>query len=86
MMLAQKNVVAAWMLFARAADAGLGIVALKLANTYDPQFIADHNLIGIKADLLQAEEWYHKAAAMGERDAERRLKALGASKGAVAAQ
>jgi TPR repeat protein len=86
MMLVQRNAVAARMLFARAADAGIGIAALKLADTNDPGFIADHNLIGIKADPLQAEGWYRKAAAMGERNAERRLKVLAGRKRAAAAQ
>jgi hypothetical protein len=75
-MLSQRNVVAARLLFARAADAGIGIAALKLAETYDPGFIADHNLIGIKGDQHQAEAWYRKAAALGERQAEQRLKTL----------
>ena len=75
-MLNQRNVVAARLLFARAADAGVGIAALKLAQTYDSGFIADHNLIGIKGDQHEAEIWYRKAAALGERQAEQRLKAL----------
>jgi len=75
-MLRQGNVIAARMLFSRAVDAGLSIAALKLADTYDPEFINDHNLIGIKGDPLQAEAWYRRAAALGEKDAERRLKLL----------
>jgi hypothetical protein len=75
-MLNQRNIVAARLLFARAADAGIGIAALKLAETYDYGFIADHNLIGIKGDQHQAEAWYRKAAALGEKQAEQRLKTL----------
>jgi hypothetical protein len=75
-MLSQKNVVAARMLFVRAANAGVGVAALKLAETYDSAFIALHNLIGIKADLHEAETWYRKAATLGEKEAERRLKIL----------
>jgi hypothetical protein len=75
-MLSQKNVVAARMLFARAANAGVGVAALKLAETYDSAFISLHNLIGIKADLHEAETWYRKAATLGEKEAERRLKIL----------
>jgi len=75
-MLNQRNVVAARLLFARAADAGVGIAAFKLAETYDSGFIADHNLIGMKGDQHEAERWYRKAAALGERQAEQRLKTL----------
>jgi TPR repeat protein len=75
-MLNQRNVVAARLLFARAAEAGVGMAALKLAETYDPKFISDQNLIGIKSDQHEAETWYRKAADLGERQAEQRLKAL----------
>jgi hypothetical protein len=76
LMLQQRNVAAARMLFARAANAGVGIAALKLANTYDPDFITAHKLIGIKGDPVEAETWYRKAAALGEKEAERHLKGL----------
>jgi TPR repeat protein len=85
-MLQQRNVAGARMLFARAASAGVGIAALKMANTYDPDFIAAHNLIGIKGDPLEAEAWYRKAAALGERDAEQRLKTLEGQRKTVATQ
>jgi len=85
-MLQQRNVAAARMLFARAANAGIGIAALKLANTYDPDFIAEHNLIGIKGDPQEAETWYGKAAALGEKSAEGHLKSLKSSRKAVATQ
>ena len=85
-MLNQRNVVAARLLFARAADAGVGIAALKLAETYDSGFIADHNLIGIKSDQHEAEAWYRKAAALGERQAEQRLKTLEERRKALATQ
>jgi TPR repeat protein len=85
-MLQQRNVAAARMLFARAANSGVGIAALKLANTYDPGFIAERNLIGIKGDPQEAEAWYRKAAALGEKQAEQRLKSLEGQRKTVAKQ
>jgi TPR repeat protein len=85
-MLQQRNVAAARMLFARAANSGVGIAALKLANTYDPGFIAERNLIGIKGDPQEAEAWYRKAAALGEKQAEQRLKSLEGQRKTVATQ
>jgi TPR repeat protein len=75
-MLKLGDVSAARMLFARAAEAGIGMAALKLANTYDPVFLTEHNLRGIKPDLVQAETWYRKAVELGETQAQQRLKSL----------
>jgi hypothetical protein len=75
-MLNRGDVSAARMLFARAAESGLGIAELRLANTYDPVFLQENNLLGIKPDPVAAEKWYRKAAAMGETEAEQRLKSL----------
>ena len=85
-MLQQKNLAAARMLFERAANAGVGIAALKLASTYDPGFIAEHNLLGIKGDPEKAELWYGRAAALGEKSAEGRLKSLGSGRKDLATQ
>ncbi len=75
-MLSLGDVSAARMLFTRAAESGIGIAAFKLANTYDPVFLRENNLLGIKPDPAAAEAWYRKAAAMGEVEAEQRLKSL----------
>jgi hypothetical protein len=75
-MLGLGNVSAARMLYQRAADAGVGVAALKLAETYDPAFIAARNLRGIKSDPVAAEAWYRRAEALGETEAIERLKSL----------
>jgi hypothetical protein len=75
-MLRLGDVSAARMLFVRAAELGIGIAALKVADTYDPAFLAEHNLRGIKADPVEAERWYRKAQSMGEPQAEEHLKRL----------
>ena len=48
-MLSLGDVSAARMLYQRAADAGVGVAALKLAETYDPAFLAAHDLRGNQA-------------------------------------
>jgi hypothetical protein len=73
-MLAQKNISAARLLFERAAEAGVGAAAFRLGNTYDPEYLTSHTLIGIKPDPVQAKLWYQKAAALGEPQAIERLK------------
>jgi hypothetical protein len=75
-MLSLGDVSAARMLFARAAELGIAIAALKVADTYDRTFLAEHHLRGIKDDPVEAERWYRKAQSMGEPDAEERLKTL----------
>jgi DNA-binding transcriptional regulator YbjK len=65
-MLRLGDVSAARMLFSRAVESGIAIAALKMANTYDPAFLAEHNLRGIKADRAEAEAWCRKAQSMGE--------------------
>jgi hypothetical protein len=73
--LALGDVSAARLLYARAAETA-GIAALRLAETYEPAFLAAHDLRGIKPDAAQAEKWYRKAAEMGERQAIDRLNNL----------
>ncbi len=75
-MLNLGDVSAARLLYQRAADSGVGIAALKLADTYDPAFLANHYLRGIKGDPAEAAKWYRKAASLGASEAEERLKIL----------
>lgn len=75
-MLKQGNVEAARMLYERAASDGVGSAALKLGETYDAAFLASHHLIGPKPNPQQAEAWYRKASALGEAEAERRLRTM----------
>ena len=76
MMLSLGDVSAARMLYQRAADAGVGVAALKLAETYDPALLAARNLRGIKSDPVAAEAWYRRAEALGEMEAIKRLRSL----------
>ena len=75
-MLRLGDVSAARMLYQRAADSGVGVAALKLAETYDPTYIAARDLRGIKPDPVAAEAWYRRAQALGETEAIERLRSL----------
>jgi hypothetical protein len=70
------DVSAARLLFARAAEAGIGTAALKLGDTYNPAVLAERRLRGIRPDPAEAEAWYRKAEALGEAQAGERLKNL----------
>ena len=75
-MLRLGDVSAARMLYQRAADDGVGVAALKLAEAYDPAFLTAHDLRGIKPDPIAAEAWYRRAQALGETEAIERLRSL----------
>lgn len=76
-MLQLNDVVAARLLFARAAETD-GSAAFRVAETYDPRYLTAFR--GVKGDVSEAEKWYRKAAALGETGAAERLKALEAGK------
>ena len=62
--------------FKRAAEAGSADAALALGATYDPTFINDAGIKGIKADLAQARSWYERARELGSQVAQVRLGVL----------
>lgn len=75
-MLKLNDVTASRLLYQRAADGGVGIAAFKLAQTFDPFFLAAHNLRGFRADPAAAEAWYRKAEALGDEEAIESLRKL----------
>lgn len=62
--------------FRRAAEAGSGEAALRLAATYDQEFIDQIGAQGIKADPQAAHAWYERAKQLGVEGAEEKLRAL----------
>jgi hypothetical protein len=62
--------------FKRAAEAGSGDAALRLAATYDQDFIEKIGAQGIKADPKEASSWYGRAKQLGVEEAEAKLAAL----------
>ena len=77
--LAEANISSARLYFEKAADAGLPQAAMALAATYDGTELGRIGVRGIQADDKQARHWYERALQLGARDAEQRLRRLGAN-------
>jgi TPR repeat protein len=73
---AAGDLVAARILFQRAAEAGDATAATALGATYDPNVLAKLGVVGRGADVEKARSWYRKAESFGSPEASRRLKAL----------
>jgi len=74
--LAQGNIAIARQYFARAADLGLAIAALKIAETYDPNELARRNVHGVKPNLAEARRWYQRAFELDVPEAQARVQRL----------
>jgi TPR repeat protein len=59
------DIASARLLFQRLANAGIADAALALAATYDPRYLAQHNLIGVAGDETKARDWYQRASELG---------------------
>jgi TPR repeat protein len=70
------DLVAARILFLRAANAGDATAAVAMGETYDPVVLADRGVLGPVADLDQARRWYERAREMGSPEGPRRLEML----------
>jgi hypothetical protein len=57
------------LLFQRLTTAGIADAALALATTYDPRYLAQHNLIGVAGDETKAHHWYQRASELGSTEA-----------------
>jgi TPR repeat protein len=73
----QGNISVARQYFSRAADLGLPIAALRMAETYDPHELERAKVHGPKANAATAAQWYRRAAQFGVPEAEDRLRRLG---------
>jgi hypothetical protein len=72
----QGNIVAARLVFARAAESGDARSALALGATYDPDALRNHGVVGLVANVDLARQWYAKAAKLGSTEAARRIELL----------
>jgi hypothetical protein len=63
------NISAARVVFRRLADAGIADAALALAETYDPFYLGQHNVIGLSGDRATAKELYERARELGSKEA-----------------
>lgn len=71
--LANGDLSAARVAFGRLAEAGMPDAALALANTYDPQYLATHNVVGVSGDRTMARTLYQRAKDLGSAEAARIL-------------
>ena len=75
-LLSVGDVASARLFYERAADAGGGLAAIRLGETFDPLFLDRVHLSGVRGDPAAASFWYHRARDLGATDAEVLLKAL----------
>lgn len=70
------DLVAARILFRRAAKAGDATAAIAIGATYDPVALAERGMRGVAADPDKARAWYERAKDMGSSEGPRRLEIL----------
>ena len=75
-LLRSGDIVAARLAFERAAAGGNTTAVTGVAKTYDPIFLAQSGVRGLRGDPARAALWYGRAAAAGGREAQERLKRL----------
>ena len=78
-MLSLGDVSGARLLYARVAAAGVGAAATALGQTYDPNVLARMGASSIVPDRAAAAALYRAAAAMGDPEADERLRILEAT-------
>ncbi len=59
------DIISARLLLRRAADGGSADAALALGATFDPVVIRRLGAVGMTPDIVQARQWYQRAAALG---------------------
>jgi hypothetical protein len=67
------DIATARMLFSRLADAGIADAAFAAAETYDPRYLAAHNVLGVAGDDAKARDLYQRAAQLGSTEASAHL-------------
>jgi TPR repeat protein len=72
----QGDIAAARRLLERASESDPGEAWFALAETYDPQMLAQWGVLGVKPDLEKARTLYQKAETRGVQGARERLLAI----------
>jgi len=75
-LLSAGDLASARLFYERAADAGGGVAAIRLGETFDPLFLGRVHLSGVRGDPAAASFWYRRASDLGATDAVVLLKAL----------
>jgi TPR repeat protein len=78
-LLAAGDIASARLFFERAADAGDGRAAMRMAMTYDAAFLDRAGLRSLRNDPERAAAWYRRARELGEGKADAPLGSLGKS-------
>jgi TPR repeat protein len=74
-MLEFRDLSAARRFYETAANAGSGRAAMALARTYDPAFLSQLPVIGLRPDPVLAATWYRRAAELNVPEAAAQLRA-----------
>jgi hypothetical protein len=75
-LLSVGDVASARLFYERLADAGGGLAAIRLGETFDQRFLDRVRLRGVRGDPSAALFWYRRARDLGAADAEAVMKAL----------
>lgn len=73
------DIAAARTIYQELASRGSQRGAVGIAETYDPNIVAKVLIKGLKADASAARSWYKRAAELGSKTAQERIKALDSS-------
>lgn len=72
-----RDIAAARMIYHYLVQRGSGKAAYGLARTYDPAYVEELGVAGMNAqDIDQARKWYERAALLGHKEAQDRLKTM----------
>jgi hypothetical protein len=71
--IADGDIIAARMLYERAAALGSAAAATSVGKTYDMEFLLHAGVRGIPADQTSAVAWFRRAAALGDQEARAQL-------------
>lgn len=75
-LLATGDIAAARVFFERAAEQGNAAAATAAGKTYDPLYLEESHVRGIRGDPVAAAKWYRRASAAGDKEADLRMQKL----------
>jgi hypothetical protein len=75
-LLATGDIAAARVFFERAAEQGNAAAATAAGKTYDPLYLEEAHVRGIRGDPVAAAKWYRRASVAGDKEADLRMKKL----------
>jgi len=75
-LLATGDIAAARVFFERAAEQGSAAAATAAGKTYDPLYLEEAHVRGIRGDPVTAAKWYRRASAAGDKEADLRMQKL----------